>query len=69
MPRTRSQTAYQQSPSTMIPSNGSDTAGEVSQAWTMARKWRAERDALQAQIAEGSPGSSEATSKAWAMDI
>ena len=66
MPRTRSQTAYQQSPSKMIPSNNSGTTGEVSQAWTMARKWKAERDALHAQLGSGGTDTSSEVSQAWA---
>ena len=69
MPRTRSQTAYQQSPSTIIPSNNSGTTGEMSadlsKAWRLARKWRAERDALQAKLGPDGVGTSAELSKAW----
>ena len=49
----------------MIPSNDSGTSGGASKAWTQARKWKAERDALLAQIDANSSGSAGEVSKAW----
>lgn len=67
MPQTRSSTAPQQSNTDMIPSNDPAARSGASTAWTKARKWKAERDALHAQIAAGSPNTSDEVSKAWTL--